>query len=246
MSDDFLFGVAPYLVLVGFPAALAIRLAIDVWRGVDAREGWSRARALFRGGAAWRYGLLAVVVMHVVAWLIPGEMLLWNRAFVHLLVIEGVRLLCGVFLLVGVLHLLAAHFGRSAVRADGSPLDAALVTIVALQIVCGVAIAVFYRWASSWSAVTVTPYVISVVALQPRVELINDLPYLVRLHVFATLVGLAVLPWTTASYFIFYPLQRAALLLVSPFGRLARSAWARIEASGRPAQALAIWREEED
>jgi len=65
--------------------------------------------------------------------------------------------------------------------------------------VSGLAIAVVYRWASTWSAATLTPYVLSIPAGAPRKEYVEALPFLVQLHVFTAPAALAAAPFTTTA-----------------------------------------------
>jgi nitrate reductase gamma subunit len=61
--------------------------------------------------------------------------------------------------------------------------------------VSGVAIALVYRWASSWSVVTLTPYVLSLPSAHPRVDLVASTPFLVRLHVLGAFASIALMPF---------------------------------------------------
>ena len=51
------------------------------------------------------------------------------------------------------------------------------------------------RWASSWSVVTLTPYVLSLPSTHPRVDLVASTPFLVRLHVLGAFAAIALLPF---------------------------------------------------
>jgi nitrate reductase gamma subunit len=63
----------------------------------------------------------------------------------------------------------------------------------------GVVVAGGYRWASSWSVVTLTPYLDSLATLHPRVELIASTPFVVRLHVVAAFATVVLVPFTRAG-----------------------------------------------
>jgi nitrate reductase gamma subunit len=54
-----------------------------------------------------------------------------------------------------------------------------------------------YRWASYWAALTLTPWVRSVLRLQPDPQLVDAVPDVAKLHVFAGLVLVTLLPFTS-------------------------------------------------
>src|SRR6185503_11480757 len=65
-----------------------------------------------------------------------------------------------------------------------------------LAVVSGLVMAVRYRWASSWSSLTLTPWVRSVLRLRPEPQLVEPLPDIVKLHVFSGIALVALLPFT--------------------------------------------------
>src|SRR5262249_14024687 len=66
-------------------------------------------------------------------------------------------------------------------------------------VVSGLALAALYRWGSSWSAVTLAPYVTSIAGGHPRTEFVGEMPFLVQLHVFTAFAALAVVPFTSPA-----------------------------------------------
>ena len=83
---------------------------------------------------------------------------------------------------------------RTANRA--SLVDAAFLGTWLLTLLSGLAIAIVYRWATAWSAVTVTPYARSLLSLQPNVARLEAMPYLVKLHIFSSFIVVALLAFT--------------------------------------------------
>src|SRR4029079_13170070 len=80
---------------------------------------------------------------------------------------------------------------RSRGQSIGRTLNLSVATVM---MVSGVAIAFAYRWASSWSVVTLTPYVLSLSSAHPRVDLVASTPFLVRSHVLGAFASIALLP----------------------------------------------------
>jgi nitrate reductase gamma subunit len=89
--------------------------------------------------------------------------------------------------------------------------DKILYLILLAQIISGILIAVYVGWGSSWFASTATPYVWSLFTLQPEIDRIIGLPFVVKLHI--------VLAWVFIAYM---PFTRMAHALVAPFPYLWR------------------------
>jgi nitrate reductase gamma subunit len=91
-------------------------------------------------------------------------------------------------------------------RGDGgaSFVDAACLGVLLLTMTSGLAVAVFYRWAAAWSALTVTRYARALVSFQPNLEPLAAMPYLVKLHIFSSFVVVALIAFTR---FIDVPLR---------------------------------------
>jgi hypothetical protein len=74
-----------------------------------------------------------------------------------------------------------------------SPLEAIGATLISIEVASGIAVAVLYRWASSWWC-DADPYLLSLFRLEPRVALVASMPFAVRLHVFCAFAVVAVAP----------------------------------------------------
>jgi nitrate reductase gamma subunit len=69
-----------------------------------------------------------------------------------------------------------------------------VLSLFALVVLSGLMMSGYHRWASSWSALTLAPYVASVVALDADPGLAADMPFLVRLHIVSALALITLLP----------------------------------------------------
>jgi len=99
---------------------------------------------------------------------------------------------------------IVARAGSSHLRGDDAAHGYSVADVVATTVLCiamasGLATAALYRWASSWAAATLTPYVRSLLRFQPDVLLVVKLPLLVRLHVVCAFALLAVVPFTRVA-----------------------------------------------
>jgi nitrate reductase gamma subunit len=145
-----------------------------------------------------------------------------------------------------VLRVLRARAVASGTAAETVRLaDTILLGVLAVAVVSGLALAARYRWASTWSAVTLTPYVRSLFALRPEATLLA-LPYVIKLHVFSGIALVAVLPFTSVMRPVLMALREVRERLIAPVAngivRQSRALADRMSESGR----ALVWPEEEE
>ena len=199
MSDQVLFVIMPLL------SATALVVA-GTWRLT--REHSDAARAMSatpaRDGAG-RYAstlIAAVLIGHVVMLAWPQRLLTWASTLSRLIALEAAYIALGVV----ATATLGVAIGR-ALRINGGRKvgDAMFTGVLLVTLVSGVGVAVLNRWALGWSAAILTPYVQSLVALQPQTNGLEGMPYLVRLHVFSSFLLVALVPFSS----VFDAVQRA-------------------------------------
>lgn len=245
LPTELLFQMFPYIALLILVLGLGIRHALSRRRpeaiAPAAREAWQ----LFRGSATWRIGLAVAMILHLACLLIPGAIRAWNVAPMRLYLLEASGFVFGVILLVGLLQLMWHHVSRS-VAATGPRIpqlaDYALLSLLFLATLSGLAMAVLYRWGSAWSIGTVTPYLRSLARGEPATALVQQMPFLVRLHVFTWFALLAVVPFTRGAMILVAAGDRLGLMLARPIG--AAGAAAR-RALARRSPARWLWPEED-
>jgi nitrate reductase gamma subunit len=195
MSDQVLFGDVPLIAGICLLAALLFKLLVgspDRQPPRPRRTRWSVLTVALAGTLAGH------VVM--IAW--PAQVLAWNRSTNRLLTLELTFFLFGLLALGGLIRIVVRDM-RDAARCSPRSLAGTICLALALVAVgSGLAMAVDYRWASSWSSLTLTPWVRSVLRLQPEPQLLDTLPYVVKLHVFAGVALLTLLPLTTAFHIV--------------------------------------------
>jgi nitrate reductase gamma subunit len=181
--------------------------------------------------AAIALAIVAVVALHLLLLLAPDAVLRWNRHVSRLLALEATGFAAGAICSIVVLSRLRRHLFDRAPDDHRALTDTVSLTLVTIAVVSGVALAVAYRWASSWSVVTLTPYAVSLARLAPRVELIAATPFVVRLHVFCSFPLVALLAFTRLGLLAQAALDRVVDRVAAALGHL------RVEE---------IWREEEN
>ena len=190
MRDHLLFAVLPYLGGIAFVAGSVVRLAV---RRADRNDLPAANRGVFR--ITWGLAFAAVAIGHVLMLGLPDAVLRWDREFLRLVLIEGVGMVAGGLTVAGAIAGLARLL-RPAQGRTRSAIDVVAATLLLTATISGLAVAILYRWASAWAAVTLAPYVSSLARFDPSTELVARLPVLVKLHVLSSLAIVAILPFT--------------------------------------------------
>jgi nitrate reductase gamma subunit len=245
VPNELLFLVFPYLALAILILGLGIRHALARRRPEAIRPAAEAAWRLFRGTAAWRIGLAITAILHLVCLAVPGAIRGWNGAPLRLYLLEGTGFVFGVVALIGLVQLMWRHVGRS-IAATQSRLteiaDYALLSVLCAAAVSGLATAVLYRWGSSWAIGTLTPYLWSLGKGEPAIELVEQMPFLIRLHVFSWFAVVAVVPFTSAAMILVAAGDRVVLASGRP---ITAAAQAGRRVLGKLSPARWLWPEED-
>jgi nitrate reductase gamma subunit len=243
MSDHLLFAVAPYLAVLAWVLASALRCAAGVRHPEGNDQRPSRAAAVLVRTVV-SSSALVLLVGHLVLLIAPEAVLRWNRSISRLLLLEGAGVFFGAVCLAAVVGSIRQHLFGTTRHAACSLGDTVVLTLLAMEVASGISLAVVYRWASSWSVVTLTPYAVSVMKLRPRVELVGAMPFLVRLHVFCTFAIVALIPFSVIGSLALIAVGRVVGALTAPLSRACGSAgvedWIRRNVRSHP-----TWGEEE-
>jgi nitrate reductase gamma subunit len=239
-----LFAVMPY----GAAGALAVLtlLRFAVMRRAEGRPERGLALRVLRGNRLWRVGVAGTLAGHVAVLLLPQITLRWTASFPRMIAFEVCSFLFGLAAAAGLMGVLAAHLRQRTLRSARSLADGVVLALLTVAIASGLGLVVVHRWATSWSLVTVAPWVGSVLMLRPEVDVVHALPYLVKLHVFAALATAAVLPVSHALDPLLLQASRLLSSLLAPLSARAQGARARIEERARRAAHAFWWPEEEE
>ncbi|MBI4186132.1 MAG: respiratory nitrate reductase subunit gamma [Chloroflexi bacterium] len=205
MVDLFLFGIFPYVAVV-------IAVGGSIWRYVRNQFTYSslssqflEGRQLFWGSVPWHYGIIAVLVGHLIGVFFPAGVKAFNSVPVRLYILEGTALAMGLLLLVGLVILVVRRSTNPRVRMVTTPMDMVLLALLLITVVAGIGVAIFYRWGSAWFVTTATPYIWSLVKLSPDLKYVASLPVLAKIHAVAALVLIAVFPFTRLVHIVSIP-----------------------------------------
>jgi len=229
MSDQLLFAVVPYMAAALFVLACTARCMR--WRRPDRSAGGLSRRDSRSLVVAATYSAFAVIVgLHLLAFAVPGDVLLWNQDMRRLLLLEGAGMGAGSVALAGFLAMQVRQLRNPDGWSADSPADIVAGTLVVVITMAGTAVAFTYRWASSWSAVTVVPYVHSLLQLHPSTTVVARLPFLVRLHLFGAFALLAIAPLSCTGGSVLLSVDRLLQWTLAPLSSVVRRAWDVIEA----------------
>lgn len=205
------------LVLVGLPyASMVVFVAGLVWRYRSRMTISSlssqilESRWLAWGSVPFHLGIVLLVLGHLAPVLMPGRwrLLVSNRS--ALLTVETIGATAGILTLVGLIILFVRRISSGAVRAGSTIADVVVLTILIAQVAAGLGVAMTYRWGSVWSIGTTTPYLRSLVLLQPDPALVAGVPTLMALHLAGAWIVLALIPFTRLVHMFSIPLGYVA------------------------------------
>jgi nitrate reductase gamma subunit len=206
MLNVFLFVVLPYV-------ALALLLFVTPYRYFTNRLTWSaystqflEQKNLYWGSIPWHYGILPVLVAHLMGVIAPGPMkaILANRQ--TLILLESVGLGLALFALFGCLVLMVRRAQTPLLRPVTSAADWVLLFLLAVQVATGVYLGLFMRWGSQWYLHTAVPYFHSLLVFNPQIGYVADFPLVFKLHAAGAFLIIALLPFTKLVHLLFLPI----------------------------------------
>lgn len=201
-----LFVILPYLALSACIVGSLYRAIYRPFTISSLSSQLLERKKLYWGNIALHYGLVIVLLSHLLALLLPKSLLLWNAVPIRLYLLEFTGLALGLWALAGLLILLYRRLSDRRVWAVTTAMDLAVLLLLLASAITGVLTATLYRFGSYWFTGVFTPYLWSILTLQPRPELVAPLPWVIQLHVAAFWVTLLVFPFSRLVHIVTYPL----------------------------------------
>lgn len=205
MLDTMLFAVFPYVAVV-------LAVVVGISRYVGDRFSFSSLssqflenRALFWGSVPFHYGILLVLLAHLLALVFPAQWAALIAEPIRLYVLEVTGLGLGALAFVGLAALIVRRLRQPRVLVVTSAADWVLLAILLGQVALGFWVALVYRWGSDWYLHTAVPWLISLGSLSPQVQYVTALPWAVKLHMLGGFVLVAVFPFTRLVHLVTFP-----------------------------------------
>ena len=203
--DFLLYAIFPYIAFVLFVVVTVQRYRTRKFTYSSLSSQFLENKQHFWGMVPFHYGVLFVLFGHLVAFLVPNTILWWNSHPARLYILESTALIGGLLTLIGFVALLWRRASHHRIRAVTSPTDWIVAVMLLVQVGSGIGIAIFYNWGSSWFASTLTPYLWSLVKLNPDIAPIVVMPWLVKTHVLGAFALIAFFPFTRLVHILVIP-----------------------------------------
>lgn len=225
MLNVLLFAALPYVAMVLFLGVSIQRYRNDPFTFSSLSSQFLESRRLFWGSVPFHVGILTLFFGHLLGFLFPRELTLWNRVPVRLFVFEASGLVAALLALVGLVGLILRRASASRLRVNTSPTDLLVYALLLFEVVTGLWVALSLRWGSAWYTQAVVPYLRSIFLLQPDVQRMAELPLAARLHVIGAFVLFAAFSFTRLVHALVAPvpyLWRPLQVVIWNRGRGAR------------------------
>ncbi len=162
---------------------------------------------LFFGSLLLHWSILMLVLGHLFAFLLPAWVLALNSDPMRLIVHEMVGFTFGMSALLGLTWLFIRRIMNERIRVVTNPMDIIIELLIITQFFLGCWIALGYRWGSSWFAADLSPYLWSLLKLNPQIEAISNMPLVIMTHVALAFVIIGMIPFTRLVHFMVAPLH---------------------------------------
>jgi nitrate reductase gamma subunit len=205
--DIVFLSVLPYVAMVLFLVGTVYRYRSETFTYSSLSSQLLENKQHFWAVVPFHYGIITVLVGHAVAFLIPRQLLLFNSKPLRLYVLEITALIFGITTLIALIALIARRMTDPRVRVVTSRADWILYAMLVLQIFTGVYVAVFYRWGSSWFAASASPYLWSLLKLNPDMAVVAAMPLAIKLHIINAWAVIAFFPFTRLVHILVVPNQ---------------------------------------
>jgi nitrate reductase gamma subunit len=205
--DVLFFAVLPYVAMVLFLVGTIHRYRTQTFTYSSLSSQLLENKQHFWALVPFHYGIIAVLTGHIVAFLIPRQILLFNAKPLRLYILEVSALIFGITTLISLIAIVARRFTDPRVRVVTTKADWILYAMLVVQVFSGVYVAVFYRWGSAWFAASAAPYLWSLLKLNPNIAVLAAFPFAIKLHIINAWVVIAFFPFTRLVHILVVPNQ---------------------------------------
>lgn len=200
--NQVLFGAAPYVLIT-------IAILGTIWRFTTNKYSWSSQssqflenKTLFFGSFPWHYGIVTLLVGHIIGIFVPSAILGWNSAPVRLYILELTALALAFLALFGLLALIYRRITNVRVKAVTSGWDVLVLIVLLIQVVTGLGNAIVYRWGSNWYAGAAVPWMWTIFKFSPNVDYVANLPLITKVHIFNAMLFIGLIPFSRLAHFV--------------------------------------------
>lgn len=205
MLNVLLFAALPYVSVVLFLVVSIQRYRRDPFTFSSLSSQFLESKELFWGSVPFHLGILTLFFGHLVGFLFPRGMTLWNLVPLRLFVLESTALAAALLTLFGLAGLIVRRASTSRLQVVTSPADVLVYVLLLFQIVTGLWVAIALRWGSAWYTQTVVPYLWSLARFQPDIQRVAELKLPAQMHVVGAFVLIAAFSFTRLVHALVAP-----------------------------------------
>jgi len=207
MSNSFFFIGLPYAAIVILLVGSIFRYLNFGFKVSSLSSQFLEGRELFYGSRPFHWGVIFLFFGHLVAFLFPKSLIVWNSIPLRLLILEVVALGFGISALFGLVMLIARRSNNKRLWMVTTKMDVFVYLMLLTQIVSGLWVAYFARWGSAWFPTVLTPYLKSLFLLDPDITAVAALPLSVKIHIVSAFTLIGMIPFTRFMHFLVYPFR---------------------------------------
>lgn len=204
---NFLFIALPYVAITVFLIGTVYRYRGTKFKFSSLSSEFLEGKKLFFGSVPFHYGIIFLFFGHLVAFLFPREVLLWNDQPVRLLILEVSAFIFGISAFVGMFLLIIRRKTHPRIQMVSTKMDLIIEVLILSQIFLGLWIAYGYRWGSSWFAAVLSPYLMSIFTLDPQISAVTNLPLVIQLHITIAFLIVLLIPFSRLVHLLVPPLS---------------------------------------
>lgn len=206
MIDILLFIIFPYIAVFLAVFGSLARYIINRYSYSSLSSQLIEKRMLFWGSVPWHYGVIPVLIIHIMGFTIPGVMAVLHGNMIQLYLSELFGKVLTLLALAGIIVLIFRRLTKAGIRLTTTPMDWVVLVLLLNQICLGFVTSIIYRWGSMWFLHTVTPWVASLATFQPETQTITALPLIPRLHFLNATLLIAIFPFTRLVHMVTFPI----------------------------------------
>lgn len=206
MLDVILFVAFPYIAVILAILGGIYRYFADRFSYSSLSSQFLENRTLFWGSVPWHYGVIIVLLAHLLALLFPAQWAALIGEPLRLYVLEVTGLALALMATLGLVLLIVRRLGNARAFAVTSALDWVLLVTLLAQVALGFWVALFYRWGADWYLHTAVPWLVSLLTFNPQIQYVTVLPLVVKLHMLGGFVIIALFPFTRLVHLVTFPI----------------------------------------
>ena len=205
LINNFLFIALPYVAIVVFCVGAIHRYRATGFKYSSLSSQFLEGGGIYIFAVLFHFGILVVFLGHLVAFLFPGATLAWHSSAARLIADEVVIFTFGLAVLIGLTGLFIRRLLRPRIWVVTSRMDIVIELLLIAQVVLGLWIALGYRWGYYWFASDMSPYLWSIVKLNPQIDAIGAMPWVIKTHIVGAFLILGMIPFTRLVHFLVAP-----------------------------------------